>query len=393
MRILIITFFLMIQSFLYAENLEIVKYVGDYTPKIYLDIDKKFPNKLVNILKIDSKLIDNYKIVLDSKELNSSDFKLSLTYSHNKLLARLENLKSGAVVLYKRYKIPKFDIYPFLIHYLSYDLNNKLGFDEVPWIKRKLVYSVYMAPKESAIFISDITLKYRKRIISGGLNVFPKWANREQTELYYTKFLEKGPILYKYNIFTGQRSRIFDSKGMLIVSDVQGDNLLLTLAIDEQPDIYLFNTKNRSLQQITKYSGIDVNGQFYEDGIIFISDRLGYPNVYLKDKSGGVSRFVYHGRNHISVSAYKNLVVLSSRETNKAFDNNTFNLFLIDKNRDKLKRLTYGGKNMLPTFCDNGNTILFIKESKFSSKFGIIRLRKNRIFYTNLNRRIQGFDF
>jgi TolB protein len=62
-----------------------------------------------------------------------------------------------------------------MIHALSYDINSKLGFEPIPWIKRKIVYSVNMAPKESAIFISDITLTYRKKIVSGGFNIFPKW--------------------------------------------------------------------------------------------------------------------------------------------------------------------------------------------------------------------------
>jgi TolB protein len=280
-----------------------------------------------------------------------------------------------------------------MIHSLSYDINSKLGFNAVDWIKKKIVYSIYISPKENSIFLADITLTYRKKIISGGLNIFPKWANKEQTDIYYTK-LEREPVLYKYNIYSGKKSRILSSKGMLVVSDVKDKDLLLTLAINDQPDIYKYNVSTNELQRVTNYSGIDVNAHFYGDNILFISDRLGYPNVYQKNlKTNNVSRFIYRGKNHISVTAYKDKVIISSRETDKAFKENSFNLLMMKKGSSFIKRLTFSGKNMSPIFSKNGDTILFIKEYKFSSKLGIIRLDKNEIFYFKLNRRIQSFDF
>ena len=401
MRILIM-FFMVI--FLNAQNLEIIKYVQNENPKIVVEYNN-LPKELISILQKDTKIIAHYKIdiknkinditsSIDTKEYKGYNYLLRLNYENKKLTAILYDLLKHKTILYKKYKIPAFDVYPFMIHSLSYDINSKIGFAPVEWIKRKMVYSIYMAPKEQAIFLADITLTYRKKIISGGLNIFPKWANKNQTEIYYTK-LENMPVLYKYNIYTGQKERIMASKGMLIVSDVKGDELLLTLAIDDQPDIYEYNIKTKSLKRITKFIGIDVNGQFYDKNkIIFISDRLGYPNVYEKNLDTGiVKKVIYHGRNHISVSANKDKLVLSSRETNKAFDNNTFNLLLVNKNTNLLKRLTFGGKNMMPVFSYDGSTILFIKEYKFNSKLGIIRLNENKIVYFKINRKIQSFDF
>jgi len=400
MRILVI-FFMVI--FLNAQNLEIIKYVQNENPKIVVEYNN-LPKELISILQKDTKIISHYNIdiknkinditsSIDTKEYKGYNYLLRLNYENKKLTAILYDLINHKTILYKKYKIPAFNVYPFMIHSLSYDINSKIGFAPIEWIKRKIVYSVYMAPKEQSVFLADITLTYRKKIISGGLNIFPKWANKAQTEIYYTK-LENTPVLYKYNIYTGQKERVMASKGMLIVSDVKEDNLLLTLAIDDQPDIYLYNTKTKQLKQITKFVGIDVNGQFYDNNIIFISDRLGYPNVYEKNiDTGIVKKVIYHGRNHISVSANKDKLVLSSRETNKAFDNNTFNLLLVNKNTNFVKRLTFGGKNMMPVFSQDGSTILFIKEYKFNSKLGIIRLNENKIFYFKINRKIQSFDF
>lgn len=391
MRVVFVIWILFITA--YAENLEITKYVTNEKPKILVQT-KNLPIPLKKLLKIDTSLISHYDIDIDKNTTyDSYNYLLRLDYTKNKLKANLYNLVKKEPVLYKEYKIPKFSVYPFMIHYLSYDINSKLGFLPVDWIKKKIVYSIYISPKENNIFIADVTLRYRKKIISGGLNIFPKWADDAQTEIYYTK-LQRDPVLYKYNIYTAQKSRVLSSKGMLVVSDVMGDELLLTLALDEQPDIYKYNINTRKLTRITKYPGIDVNGQFYGDSVVFISDRLGYPNVYEKHlKTGIISRFIYQGKNHISVTTNKDNVVISSRETNRAFADNTFNLLLVNRDTNILKRLTFGGKNMMPVFSKRGDTILFIKEYKFNSKLGIIRLNENKIFYFKLNRRMQSFDF
>jgi len=401
MRIIIL--FLLLIS-VQAQNLEIVKYITNEKPKIDVEYIN-LPQKFQKVLQLDTTIIAHYNMDVKNKidnlssNINVNNYKgynylLRLNYKNKTLTALLYDLLKKKVVLYKKYKIPVENVYPFMIHALSYDINSKLGFMPVPWIKKKIVYSIYMAPKEESIFLADITLTYRKKIISGGLNIFPKWANKQQSEIYYTK-LENMPILYKYNIYTGQKERILASKGMLIVSDVKGNKLLLTLAVNDQPDIYEYDLDTKDLTRLTTFPGIDVNGQFYGDNdIVFISNRLGYPNVYQKNlDTGVVSKVIYYGKNHISVAVNGDKIAVSTRETNKAFDNNTFNILLLNKNSNKVKRLTFTGKNMLPKFSQDGSTILFIKQYKFHSKLGIIRLNENKIFYIKINREIEAFDF
>jgi TolB protein len=399
--------FLLIIVFLYlnANELQITKYITNQKPKIYVEYLNS-NSKINHMLQIDSTIIAHYEIKIGGKtktltKINIKKYKgfnylLRINYKNKTLTALLYNLVNKKVEMIKKYRIPNFNSYPFMVHSLSYDINSKLGFENIPWIKRKIVYSVNMAPKESAIFISDITLSYRKKIIYGGFNIFPKWANKSQTEIYYTKYL-KEPTLFKYNIYTGKKTRIMSSNGMLIVSDVDFNNnkILLTLAPNDQPDIYEYDLVSKSLQRITNYSGIDVNGHFYENNsILFISNRLGNPNVYQKNLDNSmVKKVIYYSKNQISLTAHNDDIVISSRETNNEFGNNTFNLLLINKNSDKVKRLTFGGKNMLPVFSHDGSTIFFIKEYNFNSKIGIIRLKENKIFYFRLNKIIQSFDF
>ena len=195
-----------------------------------------------------------------------------------------------------------------------------------------------------------------------------------------------------FNIYTGKLTKILSSQGMLRVSDVRGNDILLTLAPEGNPDVYLLKGKN--LIKITKYKGIDVNGKFWGDKIAFISDRYGMPYVFAKDtKSGIVTRVLYHGKNQVGMDTFNNKMVISSRETNNAFSKNTFNLFLVNRDDDSLKRLTFGGQNMFPNFSVDGNSIMFIKRENFFSKIGIIRLKENKIFYYKLPKILQSFDW
>jgi len=398
MRFIIIFIFILLN----ANELQITKYITNKNPKIYVEYLNS-NNKINSLLKIDSNIISHYKLegfkkissLTDTNldKYTGYDYLLRFKYENNKLVALLYDLLSKKVLIYKQYKIPNFNLYPFLVHSLSYDINSALNFIPVPWIKRKIVYSVNIAPKENDIFIADITLKYRKKIIAGGMNIFPKWVDKNQTSIYYTKFLNK-PTLLKYNLRTGKTTKILSSEGMLVVSDVKGDNLLLTLALNDQPDIYEYNLNSKKLKRLTTYPGIDVSGKFYGDDILFISDRLGNPNVYKKNlKTDIISKVIYYSKNQISFTTYKDNIVISTRETNKAFAKNTFNLLLVKKNSFDVKRLTMTGKNIYPVFSNDGSTILFIKQNNFNSKLGIIRLKENKIFYFKLNRVLQSFDF
>jgi TolB protein len=264
---------------------------------------------------------------------------------------------------------------------------------QAKFLIRKVVYSMLTAPKQANIYISDYTLSYKKRIISGGLNIFPKWADEKQNVIYYTK-LGKLPTLYRLNLRTGKREKILTSQGLLIVSDVNKDKLLITLAPEGQPDVYEYDISNKKLTRITKYNGIDVNGKFWGERIVFVSDRYGQPMVFSKNLNNNtVERVLYHGKNQIGVDAYKNYLVIGTRETSNAFSNNTFNLFLVNKNDDSLKRLTFKGQNSYPNFSVDGNSIMFIKRENFYSKIGIIRLDENKVFYYPLPKILQSYDW
>lgn len=376
--------FLIVGLFLFANELVITKYFN-IKPKIAINFSGD--KNVLKILKMDLTVLDHFNFTINKE--NNATYKFDFSYNNNTL--RVKYFVNGKMNVEKIYKSNSYAYFPFLVHKAVYDINEFFKMPKAKFLIRKVVYSLLVAPKEANIYIADYTLSYKKLIISGGLNIFPKWADENQNIIYYTKY-ERLPTLYKFNLRTGKREKILTSQGILIVSDVKKDKLLLTLALNGAPDVYEYNLKNKKLTQITKYPGIDVNGKFWGEKIVFISDRYGTPFVFSKSKLG-IERVLYHGKNQVGLDAYKNYLVISSRETDNAFSSNTFNLFLVNKEDDSLKRLTFKGQNSYPNFSVDGNSIMFIKTENFYSKIGIIRMRENKIFYYPLNKRLQSFDW
>jgi TolB protein len=379
-------FLLMILAiFAFANELVITKYLQN---KPTISINFTGDKNVLKILKMDLRVLDHFNYKFND---NNSSFKLNIFYKNNTL--KVSYIKNNRLVLTKIYKSHNYAFFPFLVHKAVYDLNRFFNLPEAKFLIRKVIYSLLVAPKQANLYIADYTLSYKKRLISGGLNIFPKWADEKQRAIYYTK-LGKYATIYKYNIYNGKKEKILHSPGLAIVSDVNKDKILLTLAPKGLPDIYEYDLKSKKLIRITKYPGIDVSGKFWGDKIVFVSDRYGIPFVFSKNlKSGSISRILYQGKNQIGVDTFKNLLVVSVRETNNAFKDNTFNLFLINKNDDSLKRLTFGGQNMYANFSVDGNSIMFIKRENFFSKIGIIRLKENKVFSYKLPKILQSFDW
>jgi len=377
----LISFFIAV----FAKEIILTKYIDN---KPVIGVVFNGPKNVEKILKMDFTVLDHFKV--NYNDTNTS-FYVDINYKNNVL--NVKYYQNSNLVVVKSYKSNSYAFFPFLVHRAIYDLNNYFHMPQAKFLIRKVVYSILTAPKEASIYLSDYSLSYKKLLITGGLNIFPKWADMNQSAIYFTKY-KRVPTLYKFNIYTGKLTKIMSSPGMLVVSDVDPKKgILLTLALKDSPDVYLY--KDNHLIKITNYPGVDVNGKFWgENKIAFVSDRFATPYVFQKDlTTGNITRVLYHGKNQVGMDTYKDKMVISSRETDNSFGKNTFNLFLVNANDDSLKRLTFSGQNMFPNFSVDGNSIMFIKRENFSSKIGIIRLNENKIFYYRLPKILQSFDW
>ncbi|WP_294951169.1 Tol-Pal system protein TolB [Sulfurovum sp.] len=312
---------------------------------------------------------------------------------------RLLKASDGTQLFEKRYALGNVKKMPFLIHKAVYDINSVLKYPDIGWINRYVVFSRYTAPKRSEILLADYTFTYQKIIIRGGLNLFPKWADKAQKSFYYTSYAGLIPTLNKINIYTGSKSRIASSEGMIICSDVSsnGGKILLTMAPQGQADIYEMSLFTGSKIRVTKFNGIDVSGKYLgdESSIVFVSNRLGYANVFKKSiRSEAVQQVVFHGRNNNAVDAYGDKIVYVSRESSNAFGNNRFNLYLTSANGGMTRPLTTTGSNQFPRFSTDGSVILYIKQRGGSSSIGYINLESSQSLLFPLHgSKIQSIDW
>ena len=334
--------------------------------------------------------------------LKSQEYVLKYTMSQTggtKLTVRLLQASNGTQLFKKSYAISSTAKMPFLVHKAVSDVNKILKFPSIDWINRYVVFSRYTTPGKSEILLADYTFTYQKTIIRGGLNLFPKWADKNQKAFYYTSYRGMVPTLYKLNIYNGSRTKIASSEGMMICSDVSkdGSKLLLTMAPSGQPDIYELNLRTGSKLRVTRFNGIDVNGKYVdnESRMVFVSNRLGYPNIFIKDIHGSaVSQVVYHGRNNNAVDAYDNKIVYTSRESNSAFGHNTFNIYLTSTDATTTRPLTTTGKNQFPRFSADGSVVLYVKYQGHHSSVGYINLNtKQSLLFPMNGRKLQSIDW
>jgi len=410
---------MVIGLFLYASDatLEIIKPV-DSRPSIVIQDasifgNEKIKQKFFRLVMGDLKVTAHFKVDDTYRQSDYNALVDPMLKSYNYLLRyrfresdgqrlyldmKAFELPSGSAVYERSYRVANRARYPFLVHQAIIDFNNFLQMPDVSWMKRYVVFSEYTKPKHADIIIADYTLTYRKRVISGGLNIFPKWADRQQKGIYFTK-VGRHPTLYYYNVYTGERRKVITSDGMLVCSDVSrnGRRLLLTMAPEGQPDIYEYNVESGMKKRLTFYSGIDVSAQYIngEHQIVFVSDRLGYPNIFAsKIGSRAVEQVVFHGKNNNACSSHGKYIVYSSRESDNAFSANTFNLYLISTQSDYIRRLTASGINQFPKFSPDGKSVMYIKHYASQSALGIIRLDYNEAFLFPLKgRRIQSIDW
>ncbi|AFI06455.1 Tol-Pal system protein TolB [Helicobacter cetorum] len=400
------------------RTLDVIKTIQKL-PKIEVryskDNDADYILKLHEVLVNDLKISQHFEVSdvgetspnMDYTELKNKKVHLvafvSVVVENNNKIARLKlyDVNTGALKKTFDYSISHAELYPFAAHNMAIVVNDYLKAPSIAWMRRFIVFSKYAKPGVTTIALADYTMRYQKEIIKNNrLNIFPKWANAQQTEFYYTQYGEKTPMILKYNIQKGIHETIASSQGMAVVSSVSSDGskILMSLAPEGQPDVYLYDTQNKTSTKLTRYPGIDVSGVFFENdkSMAFVSDRSGYPNIYMK-KLGlreSAEQLLYEGKSNESIDAYKDSIVYVSRETLNEFGKTVFNLNLISSNSRYIRRLTVNGSNQMPRFSVDGKNIMYVKKTAQEYAMGLILLDYNQsLLFPLKNVKIQAFDW
>ncbi|WP_104691004.1 Tol-Pal system protein TolB [Helicobacter heilmannii] len=386
-------------------TLDIVKTI-ESLPKVLVTTTGNDPylRKIADLLVADFKVSGHFNALglnAPANETQGAQLLVQLQASQpNVINAKIYNASTKEVQGNKDYQFNTKELYPFIAHKIAIDANNLAKAAPIDWMARMVVFSKFLRPGVTSIVVADYTLTYQQEIIKNNLlNVFPKWANAEQSAIYYTQYLRQ-PTIVKYNVRTGASEVITQSDGMAAVSSVSADGrrLLLSLAPKGQTDIYLYDTKDKELKQLTSYSGIDVLGNFVqnEKAMVFVSDRSGYPNIYLKKLSlnAPVEQVVFYSKNNDSVATFGDYLVYVSREESDANGQSPFNLHLISLKSNYVRRLTASGVNQMPRFSKDGKAVMFLKKAAAQNALGVILLETNQSYLFPLkNLNIQSFDW
>ncbi|SMC46443.1 TolB protein [Desulfocicer vacuolatum DSM 3385] len=154
------------------------------------------------------------------------------------------------------------------------------------------------------IFISDFDgYAPRQETHHKSITLSPA-LSRDGRWLAYTSYVNGKPDIFVLNLKNRAKTTIA-FKGMNITPAwVPGKfELMATLSLDGDQEIYLLSGKGNILKRLTRSWGIDVSPQVSPDGrkVAFVSRRGGSPQIYVKNlDTDGVMRVSFQGKYNTS---------------------------------------------------------------------------------------------
>lgn len=127
------------------------------------------------------------------------------------------------------------------------------------------------------------------------ITMAPAW-NRDATRIAFTSFKSGKPVLYGYDLSSGNDSRLAHRHGVNVGAAwaPQGLSLLFSREVEGNSDLYILDLGSERTRRLTRHWGIDVDPAWSPDGrsVAFCSSRGGTPQVYVMKKDGSDMRRV-----------------------------------------------------------------------------------------------------
>lgn len=148
-------------------------------------------------------------------------------------------------------------------------------------------------PGYAKVIVSTDTHGRQLKLLSHNrdINILPRFT-RQGTGMVYTVLGRRGSAVYYQDLGGGNShavpSHFLTKPGSLNTGGAfspDGLQVVVTMSINQNADLFLFDLLKKRHMQITSRTGIETQANWSPDGqqIVFVSDRSGTPQIYLMD--------------------------------------------------------------------------------------------------------------
>lgn len=288
-----------------------------------------------------------------------------------KLELRLFDVASDKMILGKSYTGKRTQQHEMLYRFCDSVIKNLTGSTGLAETHIAFV-SQGTDSKKKELFVTDILgRKLRQVTRHRNLVVSPRFIPNSSF-ITYTSYHSGNQNLYITDLRQNRVTRVLSRRdGMNLAPGwfPDGNNMLLTLSYQGNPDLYLLNRNGKITKQITKNAGINVSATISPDGkkAVFVSDRSGKPQLYLMDlNTKRTQRITFKGTENAEPDWHPtdDLIVYSSLRDG-VYQVCTMSPSSIGNSSQLTTELSH---HESPSWSPDGNQIIFSKQDGRNNK-------------------------
>jgi TolB protein len=278
------------------------------------------------------------------------------------LQLRLLDVISGSIMTGKTYNGPVSQKDEMLFRFCDNVIKELTGKQGIAWSR---IAFVSQNNKVKEAFITDILgLHFRQVTRHHNLVVSPRFTP-DGLFLSYSSYHSGNQYRYITDLRQSETTHALSRRPGMNLAPAwapDGRTMIVTLSINDNPDLYLMDNRGNILEQLTNNEGANVSASYASDGgrIVFVSDRSGKPQLYLMDLARkNVQRLTFSGSENAEPdwSSQEDLIVYSS------LIDGLYQICTIkpDPDAEPTQLTKDQTRNEQPAWSPDGNQIVFSK--------------------------------